>query len=378
MTRVGRARMRTIPIALALALVLCTAASSVGAILRQESPTVVEVAAGPIREQSLALVGRAVYGADAVSVFGYFTAIEGIDPALLTTSAPLSETTARFTYAGEIALTSRADRGDVTIISGEGTIRVYLSDTAGATWDDPASFAAGEQLAEWNALLRETLHRQAPGVGLVVGDDRLRQATGEEFSLADEIYRFGGPGIAQRLRTIGAIITSDPAEAAYTVSLSGSAAVSERPATPVQLGLPATPEVSASTLADECTALLQWMSETSTRLATADELTAPFALPGTAGNVDVEAARAAADEIAPLAAAQRTSAVPAGGEEANRLAVTALSTYARGLQTVKDGAASGDTALLAQGQAVAADGGRLGGRARDALYILDAACPQTG
>jgi hypothetical protein len=376
MTRAGSVGIRRLPIALVFALVLCASTSSAAAILRQEEPaSAVEIGAGPIREPSLALVGRAIYGADSVAVFGYFTALKALDPALLFATTPSSESTARFTYAGEIGVTSRADRGDVTSISGEGTIRVFLDDAGGATWDDPASFADGQELAAWSVLLRETLHRQGPGAGLVVGDDRLTQFSSEEFTLADESYKFGDTGIAQRLRTVGAIIIVDPAQSVLTVSLSGSGAVSERSLTPVQLGLSATP---AAAQVDACSELEQWMSETLARLARAQEVAAAPEVAGAIDDVDVDAVRAAADEVTTLAGAQRAATVPVGGEEASRLVVTSLSTYARGLQSVKDGAAAGDAELVAQGQSVIGDGERLGERALQALDVLGASCPATG
>ena len=51
--------------------------------------------------------------------------------------------------------------------------------------------------------LLDTLHRQAPGVGVLVGDGQLTQETAAEFSLDGERYRFGAVGIAQRLRYVG-------------------------------------------------------------------------------------------------------------------------------------------------------------------------------
>ncbi len=48
-----------------------------------------------------------------------------------------------------------------------------LAADGGATWSDPASFSAGEVVAEYDLSLRETLQRQAAQVGVLVGDGAL-------------------------------------------------------------------------------------------------------------------------------------------------------------------------------------------------------------
>jgi hypothetical protein len=361
-------------LAFIIAMASWAASSSALAILLQEEPVPVEVGAGPVREPAWDLVGRAIYGSETVTLFGYFTALKGLDPSQLFTEDTRSEATARYTYAGEIALTDRADRGDITSVRGEGVLRVFLDDGARATWDDPASFTAGQPLAAFDVLLVETLHRQGPGTGLVIGDSDLTQSAAEQFTIGDEPYRFGDVGISQRLRTVGAIIASDDASS-VTVGLTGSAAVSERPWTPVPLGTPATPASGELSQSDQCPAIDSWLDATQAGLAAADTHAAPFQATDGTGEIDSEAARAAAEEVATLVSSQRAAAAPTGGEEANQLAITALSTYARGLQTIKNGAAAGDADLIGQGQLVLADGVRLAARAREALDVLAVACP---
>lgn len=195
-------------------------------------PSPVEIGAGPIRERAFALVGRAVYADDSAQVFGYLTGVIGLDPALLFTDALPSPQTARFTYAGDIPLASRGNRGDVIAFAGEGGITIYFDEDAGATWDDPASFAAGEPVAELSLTLRDTLQRQAPAVGVVVGDERFRQETAGEFVIGGETYRFGQSGIEGRLRTVGALVESGGG-AGLVVGLTGSGSVSAREAIPV-------------------------------------------------------------------------------------------------------------------------------------------------
>ena len=81
-----------------------------------------------MREQSLGFTGRNLYSRDSVELFGYLTAVIGLERDLLftDTSAPPSPRTARFTYAGSVSIASRADRADVTTTGGDGVLRIYL------------------------------------------------------------------------------------------------------------------------------------------------------------------------------------------------------------------------------------------------------------
>jgi hypothetical protein len=377
MTRMSRARI------VVLALVLCVvvpcwpaAAPAAIASLRQDDAlSPVEIGAGPIGERAFELVGRERHDAGAIVLFGYLTTVIGLDPALLFVSAPPSAGTARFTYAGQIALSSDSSRADVTELAGDGVVRIYLDDDAGATWDDAASFAAGEPVAEFSIRLRETIHRQAPGVGSVVGDAQLTQETAGELTLGDERYRFGNTGIAQRLRTVGALIGDDAEQGVLTIALTGRAAVTEREVSVVRLGIPATPAPSATQLEPECDALESWLTDSSERLAQAEAAGAIAAPDAVLGAIDAEGARQATETVAALAEAQRGSSAPAAASDAGQLVVTALSTYTRGLDAIVSAAEEGDEALLRQGQSVLGDGVGLVDRARAALTDLSAACP---
>jgi hypothetical protein len=202
-------------------------------VARQDAaPVPIEIGAGPVRERAFALVGRTVYEDDTARVFGYLTHIIGLDPALLFTDTLPATQTARFTYAGEIPLSSRTNRGDVTLFAGEGTITIFYDEDAGAAWDDPGSFADGEPVSALSLLLRDTLQRQAPAIGVVVGDERYRQETAGELVIAGETYRFGQVGIEGRLRSVGALIASEDGPGVI-VGLTGSGSVSAREAIPV-------------------------------------------------------------------------------------------------------------------------------------------------
>jgi hypothetical protein len=379
MTRVPgiRAVAPLLAVALAIALPLWLLTTATLSLARQEDDLApIEVGAGPVREQSLGFTGRNRYSSESVELFGYLTAVIGLERSLLFTDADAapSPQTARFTYAGSVAIASRTDRGDVTTIGGDGVLRIYLDDAAGASWDDPGSFADGEPVAELSIRLLDTLHRQAPGVGVLVGDGQLTQETAAELSLDGERYRFGVVGIAQRLRYVGSPLAGDAEPGILTVGLTGSASVVAREAIAVNVGAPAATPAAASTATQECPELQPWLGQTLDALSQTQALGAEGGVEGDLANVDADAVRQAAAQVAALGQTQRGIAAPQDTVAANRLVVTALSTYARGLEVTATAAADQDAALLAQGQSVLADAGKLLQRAEETVSALASTC----
>ena len=336
----------------------------------------VEVGAGPIREQSLGFTGRNVYSGESVELFGYLTAVIGLERSLLFTDADAapSPQTARFTYAGSVAIASRTDRADMTTIAGDGVLRIYLNDAAGASWDDPGSFAAGEPVAEYAIRLVDTLHRQAPGVGVLVGDGQLTQETAAEFSLDGERYRFGAVGIAQRLRYVGSPLAGDAAPGTLAVGLTGSASVITREAIAVNVGAPAATPAAATAAAAGVSRAAAVAESNAGRAEPGASARREAGVEGDLATLDADTVRQAATEVATLGQTQRGIAAPEAAVAANRLVVTALSTYARGLEVIANAAAAQDADLLAQGQSVLADGDQLLQRAQETVSALASAC----
>jgi hypothetical protein len=354
------------------------AAQTSASLLRQDDATAIEIGAGPVSEPSLRVVGRTVYRPDGVDLFGYLTAAIGLDAvALFTGTAPSAES-ARFTYVGQVANPETSVSGDVTAIAGDGEIQVYFDADAGASWDDPGSFGEGLPVAEFSLQLRDSVQRQAPDTGVVVGDERLTQNTADPFSLDGQTYRFGQTGIEQRLRLVGALMSGASPGQPLPVSVTGFASVTKRPSRPVKLGVSATPAVAASPAASpaaqDCSLLAPWLSATTSGLDRVQAVTASATTTGDIASLDAAALRQAADQLSGMAAAQRETNPPSAATRANQLLVTAVSTYARGLQTIATAASEGDTDLLAQGRSAFADGEQLLARARTAVSDIGAAC----
>jgi hypothetical protein len=73
---------------------------------------------------------------------GYFLHIQGIAAPIF--DGPISEHTARFTFAAEPFTAPTITNGDLNIgIDRTGAFSLYVRESGGATFDDPASFAVG-------------------------------------------------------------------------------------------------------------------------------------------------------------------------------------------------------------------------------------------
>lgn len=215
---------------------LAIAAGPLPAAARQgEPPPPIEVGAGPIGEPSLRFVGRVVYGAERLQLFGYLTAGTNLGPLLFTENVSGGSAAARFTLVAEIGRLEQSNRADVRVVDGSGTLRVFLDD-GGADWDNPLSFADGQPVAVFSVNVSEALQRQDPTVGVVVGDGTLLQKETGEFLLAGVAYRFGAMGIASRLRYTGALAGDPAGTGGMQSSIVGTLTVTDREARPVPLG----------------------------------------------------------------------------------------------------------------------------------------------
>jgi hypothetical protein len=375
MTRANTAGLAAMLLALVLGVAVWPAAGSTRAFwVQQDTAAIVQVATGPLSEPTLGLVGRNVYGQDAIQLYGYLNAVADLGPADLFAGNARAVGTARFTYVGEIAIASSENRADTTTTAGTGTLRIYFAPNGGATWNDPATFSAGDQVAEYAVDVRETLQRQAPGIGVAVGDGGVTQTIANEFSIGHEQFQFGLLNIVQRMRYVGASITAADGGSGLTIALTGSVSVTERPAIIARVGDPnsvASPVVQSAS----CAGLGPWLTQTEATLAQAREAGSAVPADAKIDTLDAEAVSQAASAVTALVESQRVIAVPDGAADANRLAVTALSTYARGLQAVADAASKHDAELLDLGQIALQDGSSLLGRAEEGVTGLAAGCP---
>lgn len=341
-----------------------------------ESAEITEVGSGPLSEPTMRLSGRNQYAQDAVQMYGYLTYLVGTEPGAIFADAVPAVGTARFTYAGDITIASSEDRADTSLLTGTGTLRIYLNPDGGASWEQPASFATGEVVAEYSIELRQTLQRQAPGVGVLVVDAQLLQETAAEFMLVDAPHRFGAEGIGQRLRLVGAQLPAATPQS-WSAAVTGTAFVTRRDSIIVQMDQVGTAPAAtpAAAAASGCAPLDPWLAQSMQALNSASDLLAGLDTSAGVAGVDPAALEEVSSQLSALVAGQRAVSLPDGAADANRLVVTALSTTERGLLGMSAAIAAGDAGVFAQSAAVLGDGGRLLARAQEAVTALEAACP---
>lgn len=364
---------------LLLSLVLCLLLSlALPAAAQDAAP--LEVASGPLSERTLVLVGRTGQTPDQLQFFGYVSHASGLTPQDLFASDSPQVDTARVTFSAEVALQPASNRADTSSFAGEGTLRVYLAPDGGAAWSDPASFSAGEPLAEYDLALNETLQRQAAQVGVLVGDGILTQTTANTFALGEGSFRFGTDGLVQRLRFTGAL-TPDTAGTTLTAVVNGHVEVTSRAVTIVRMGQTsapaATPNPSPSAAetpaASSACSLEPWLGNANAALTLADQGMGSLDL-SSIEVVDVAAVQSLAAQIDTAIATQRGNPPPDEAANANRLLVTALSTTARGLRGIAEAVANGDDATFSQATAALGDGQTLLTQAQGEVSALASTC----
>ncbi len=98
------------------------------------------------------VTGRFYAGADGTLLdAGYFLHLQGIEGELFTGKA--GEGTARFTFLADPFTSSPVQNGDLSLgMDAVGEFAIYLNRQPAATFDDPASFGAGEEIARFRRV----------------------------------------------------------------------------------------------------------------------------------------------------------------------------------------------------------------------------------
>ncbi|MFT4040901.1 MAG: hypothetical protein QM692_22150 [Thermomicrobiales bacterium] len=367
-------RVSLFPFLLTLVLSLLIAAPLASPAAAQDAAPLV-VASGPLSEPILAVEARADRSADTLRLYGYVTRASGLTSAELFSGDAASVATARFTFTADMSQDAPVNRADTTSYTGTGTLRVYLAPDGGADWANPATFGAGEAVAAYDLNLAETLQRQSPQVGVLVGVGDLTQTEAGEFSLDGADYRFGAANLGARLRYTGALLPAPAEGFAQSAIVFGQTNVTRRDVQVVQMGLPAaTPAPGDTSGAVSACAFAPWL----------DNATAAATLAGAGvGALDLsaldavnqEAVQTLATRLDESIAGLRAGDVPADATDANRLLITALSTTSRGLRGVDAAVAAGDATSFSQATGVLTDANALLAQAQTAIAPLAAACP---
>jgi hypothetical protein len=215
-------------IALALALFLSSRLLSPAA-----PPPGTEVGVPPGGQNAFEFVGRADQDGSKFVSYGYLTRINGLAQSMLfTTSNPLSttETTARFTYYATATLLTRNVISGVFVLDSVGMEVIYLNETAGARFSNPASFTSGTPIFTATIHYQDILNVQAPNQGIANGFGEVTQTGIAPFTLGGQTYHLGRQDLMLRTTTIGEGTRTDPLTPKAFIILSGNSVVSGLPA----------------------------------------------------------------------------------------------------------------------------------------------------
>jgi hypothetical protein len=158
---------------------------------------------------------------------GYVTHMAGIDSALLFDNAdPLSrsEATARLLMSASATGTARSVLENIFVVNGAGTFGFYLGGP-GASFADPATFAAGTPVASTSISVQDVVNVQSPQQGIVTGNGTMSVDATEAFALGDTSITISAPGTRYRLWFTGQGTLRDPATLDAFLLIAGNGVV---------------------------------------------------------------------------------------------------------------------------------------------------------
>jgi hypothetical protein len=91
------------------------------------------------------------------------------------------------------------------------SLTFYYSETpAGATFEDPASFAQGTPIATMTLRLHGILNVQEPNIGVLMTTADATQDSATPFTLNGQPFQFGHEGLLSRITLFGQGFRSSP------------------------------------------------------------------------------------------------------------------------------------------------------------------------
>jgi hypothetical protein len=164
-----------------------------------------------VGENAFELVGQTIQQGNDFIGYGYLTHISGLsDDQLFTSADNRSEATARFTYHATAQLTARSVISSVFVLNSVGTLDIYFNATPHGDFFNEASFKDGTQISTSTIRWHNILSVQAPNRGIATGTADMTQKTSSAFTLGDQQYQLGRPGLLTRLTTTGTGVRSEP------------------------------------------------------------------------------------------------------------------------------------------------------------------------
>lgn len=142
-----------------------------------------------------------------LSIYGYLTHVNGISADELfvagTSPAERSEAAAHLTMHATGSIYARSILQPIFNTNAQLTLTIYYNETSAASFEDPASFAAGTPIATYTVQLQNILAVQSPDVGIANSNGDSVQTDSTAFTLNGTELRFGRVGMTAHLNAFG-------------------------------------------------------------------------------------------------------------------------------------------------------------------------------
>jgi hypothetical protein len=155
---------------------------------------------------------------------GYVTQMAGLSAeALFSGYDPLarSEADARITLVGSATGSARSILENLFVINAGGTIDFYAG-SAGASFDDPDSFAAGTIVASASGQVQDIINVQAPQQGIATGYGDISLDTTDPFEIDGQSHVIARTGARFRLSFTGQGALLDPETLEAVILIAGN------------------------------------------------------------------------------------------------------------------------------------------------------------
>ena len=158
----------------------------------------------PEGQTAFEFLGRSDQNVTLVTHYGYLTHVFGLTDDLLFSSPTVrTEATALFTFAAATTWDSRHEYGNIITTSAPGEMSIYLRDTPGANFANPASFAIGAVIATYSVRYFNVLNVQAPNQGVIATTVELTQRKTKPLAQGHQRCQFGRVGLRARISANG-------------------------------------------------------------------------------------------------------------------------------------------------------------------------------
>jgi hypothetical protein len=171
-----------------------------------------DLGTAPAPENGIELVGRIDQEGPSFEGYGYVTHLSGAEDASLFAGSAEggeppavegSEDAARLTFSLATDLTTRAIHEPVFATASEGSIDFYFNEQPAGDFEDPESFAQGDEVASGTLRVHTIINVFAPNRGIATADGVFEQESATSFDLEGESHQLGHEGLEMRVFMTG-------------------------------------------------------------------------------------------------------------------------------------------------------------------------------